>query len=501
MAFVSAIKKVAIVGTGVIGAGWAARCLAHGLDVVAWDPAPGAEARLRAAVANAWPALQRVGLWPGASLARLSFVSDLALAVKDADFVQENAPEREDLKRQLHRDIDQAVRPDVIVASSSSGLLPTAIQQDCRHPERVIIGHPFNPVYLLPLVELVAGQQTDDGAIALASDFYRTIGMKPLKVRKEIEGYLSDRLQEALWREVLHLVNDDIADTGELDDAIIYGPGLRWALMGTNMTFHLAGGDSGMRHMLEQFGPALKLPWTKLEAPELTDSLIDKMVDGTQKQAAGRSVKELEQLRDNCLISVMQALRQFQHGAGQVLAEDEAGRYTSRRQPRWTAGTEIGTPLKLYDCDVQMSWLDYNGHMTEASYLTAFGDATDALFRFIGDDEAYRASGYSFYTVETHINNYQEVRGGEPLVFTTQLLGVDDKRLYFYHEMFHGRDGTRLASTEQLLLHVDMAASKACPIEPQVKAALDAIWDVHRDLPRPDGAGRTMAVKGAKALA
>ncbi|MGO1117631.1 L-carnitine dehydrogenase [Rhodovibrionaceae bacterium A322] len=497
MSFISEIKTVAIVGTGVIGAGWAARCLAHGLDVVAWDPAPGAEERLRAAVANAWPALERVGLWPGASQDRLSFVSELADAVKGADFVQESAPEREELKQKLHAEIDQAVRSDVIVASSSSGLLPTDIQRDCAHPERVIIGHPFNPVYLLPLVELVAGEKSDAAAIDVASAFYASIGMKPLKVRKEIEGYLSDRLQEALWREVLHLVNDDIADTGELDDAIIYGPGLRWALMGTNLTFHLAGGDSGMRHMLEQFGPALKLPWTKLEAPELTDSLIDKMVEGTQKQAAGRSVKELEQLRDNCLISIMQALRQFQHGAGQVLADDEAGRYQSHKQELWTPGTEIGAPLKLYNCDVQMAWIDYNGHMTEASYLTAFGDATDALFRFIGDDEDYRAAGYSFYTVETHINNYREVGGGEPLVFTTQLLGVDDKRMHFYHEMFHGRDGTRLASTEQLLLHVDMNASKACPIQPQVKEALDAIWQVHKDLPRPDGVGRTMAVKGA----
>lgn len=315
------IRRIAIVGTGVIGSGWAARCLAHGLDVVAWDPAPGAEQRLSDNVRNAWSALTRVGLSAGADIGRLGFVADLADAVKDADFIQESAPENEDLKRGLLVQIDEIARPDVLVASSSSGLLPTRFQADCRHPERVVVGHPFNPVYLLPLVEVLGGEKTAPSSIDRAMTFYRSISMRPLKVRTEVPGYISDRLQEALWREALHMVAEGVASTAEIDDAVRFGPGLRWAFMGTCLIFHMAGGDQGMRHMLAQFGPALKLPWTKLVAPELTDELLDRMVEGTEAQAKGRSVKELERYRDDALISVMETLRQVKARHG--LAADE----------------------------------------------------------------------------------------------------------------------------------------------------------------------------------
>jgi carnitine 3-dehydrogenase len=303
------IKIIAIIGTGVIGSGWAARALAHGLDVVAWDPSEGAEQRLRESVANAWPALTRVGLAEGAAQSRLRFVADVATAVTDADFIQESAPENEALKRRLMADIDAAARPEVVIASSSSGLLPSAFQADCAHAERVVVGHPFNPVYLLPLVEVLGGEKTDEAFLDAASAFYRAIGMRPLRVRTEIPGYISDRLQEALWREILHMVAEGVATTSEIDDAIRFGPGLRWSFMGTCLIFHMAGGDAGMRHMLAQFGPALKLPWTKLVAPDLTEELIDRMVEGTQAQAAGRSVKELERYRDDALISVTETLR------------------------------------------------------------------------------------------------------------------------------------------------------------------------------------------------
>jgi carnitine 3-dehydrogenase len=302
------IKKVAIIGTGVIGAGWAARCLAHGLDVTAWDPAPNAEHALRAKIDNAWPALTRVGLAPGADPSRLRFCPTVADAVHDADFIQESAPEVESLKRALLTQVDEAARPDVVIASSSSGLLPTNFQADCKHPGRVLVGHPFNPVYLLPLVEIVAGAKTEAAPQDVAAAFYRGIGMRPLRVRTEVPGYIADRLQEALWREILHMVAEGVATTAELDDSIRFGPGLRWSFMGTCQIYHLAGGDAGMRHMLEQFGPALKLPWTKLEAPELTDTLIDRMVEGTLAQAAGRSIAELERYRDDALISVQETI-------------------------------------------------------------------------------------------------------------------------------------------------------------------------------------------------
>ena len=302
------IRRVALIGAGVIGSGWAARLLAHGYDVVASDPGPDAEAKMRAAVDNAWPALQKVGLKSGADKGRLRFVPDVEGAVADADFVQENAPEREDLKRKLHARIDAATRQDVIIASSSSGLLPSRIQADCKHPERIVIGHPFNPVYLLPLVEVLGGEKTSPEAIDRAAAFYRSIGMYALKVRAEIPGYISDRLQEALWREALHMVAEGVATTAEIDDAVRFGPGLRWSFFGTCLIFHMAGGDEGMKHMLAQFGPALQLPWTKLKAPELSDELFQRMVEGTGAQARGRSVKELERFRDDCLIAVQEAI-------------------------------------------------------------------------------------------------------------------------------------------------------------------------------------------------
>lgn len=322
------IKRIAVIGAGVIGAGWATRCIVRGIDVVAADPGPDAEAKLRASVENARPAAVELYGSPEVAPGTLTFVNSVRKAVEVADFIQENAPEREDLKRKLHAEIDAAARPDAIIASSSSGLMPSVIQADCEHPERVLIGHPFNPVYLLPLCEVVGGSKTSADNIQRACAFYTSIGMYALHVRKEIEGYLSDRLQEAMWREILHLVNDGVATTGELDDAIKFGPGLRWAVMGTSMIFHLAGGEGGMRHMLDQFGPALKLPWTRLEAPELSEELIERMVEGTREQADGRSVKELERLRDNCLIDIMRALRKYETGAGKVLAGDEARRET-----------------------------------------------------------------------------------------------------------------------------------------------------------------------------
>lgn len=308
MAGANDIRRVAIVGGGVIGGGWAARCLAHGLDVVASDPGPGAEEKLRATVANAWPALTTVGLKPGASQARLSFARDVESAVKDADFVQESAPENEDLKRKLHARIDAAARPDVIIASSSSGLLPSRFQADCKHPERVLVGHPFNPVYMLPLVEVLGGEKTTAKFIDQAADFYRRISMRPLKVKVEVPGYIADRLQEALWREALHLLADGVCTTADIDDAIRFGPGLRWSFFGTCLIYHLAGGDEGMAHFMDHFGPALELPWTSLKAPKVTPELIRSLVDGTKAQAAGKSVKELERFRDDCLIAVDRAI-------------------------------------------------------------------------------------------------------------------------------------------------------------------------------------------------
>ncbi|SDJ68061.1 carnitine 3-dehydrogenase [Pseudomonas delhiensis] len=309
MSYITEIKTFAALGSGVIGSGWIARALAHGLDVVAWDPAPGAEAALRQRVANAWPALQKAGLVPGASQERLKFVDTIEECVRDADFIQESAPERLDLKCELHAKISAAARPNALIGSSTSGLLPSEFYADATHPGRCVVGHPFNPVYLLPLVEVVGGEKTDPAAIQAAIAVYRSLGMRPLHVRKEVPGFIADRLLEALWREALHLVNDGVASTGEIDDAIRFGAGLRWSFMGTFLTYTLAGGNAGMRHFMAQFGPALQLPWTYLPAPELTESLIDKVVEGTAEQQGNRSIAELERYRDDCLLAVLGAIK------------------------------------------------------------------------------------------------------------------------------------------------------------------------------------------------
>ncbi|MDG1712704.1 MAG: 3-hydroxyacyl-CoA dehydrogenase NAD-binding domain-containing protein [Woeseiaceae bacterium] len=313
------MTQIAIIGTGVIGTGWCARLIANGHKVKAWDPAKNFGDRLQSEMKRLWPILKKSGMTEGASILNLSICPTLAEACVEADLIQESVPEDIEIKKTIHHEIDSVSRQKALIVSSSSGLLPSEIQSDLSHPERFVIGHPFNPVYILPLVEVVGGSKTSTKTIKDVKDFYKSMGMYPLEVRKEIEGYLSDRLQEAQWREILHLVKDGVANTQELDDAIIYGPGLRWAMMGTCLTFHLAGGDAGMRHMLEQFGPALKLPWTKLEAPELTEDLIERLVEGTQLQAGDKTIDELGELRDSCLIEIIQALKKYQIGAGRLL--------------------------------------------------------------------------------------------------------------------------------------------------------------------------------------
>ena len=305
-------KIVSIIGTGVIGAGWAARFIASGHHVQAYDPSPRSLKKLKTDVKKALISLSKIGLHKNASIKNLTYHNNLKDALKDTSFVQENAPEKEKLKTSLLKEIDQLLDKKILIASSSSGLLPTKIQSKCKFPNRVLIGHPFNPVYLLPLVEIVMGKKTSQQSALKLKKIYESIGMKPLMVRKEIEGYISDRLQEALWRESLHLIKDGIASTEEIDDAIVYGPGLRWAFMGVCLTFHLAGGEEGMKHMLEQFGPALKLPWTKLKAPELNKKLKDRMISGTKKQAGKFSIDDLEKQRDFFLIEIMKTLNNNQ---------------------------------------------------------------------------------------------------------------------------------------------------------------------------------------------
>ena len=319
------IKTVGIAGTGLIGAGWAARLLFRGFNVVAYDVKPEAEERLKAQIKTAWPSLEAL-LGKPVKKGKLIFTTDLKELASKADFIHEAAPEREDLKIRLFRDIDAAARPDVIIASSSSGFLPTNLQSQCQHPERVIIGHPFNPVYLLPLVETVPGEKTSEEVMARASVYFESIGMQVLRLKREIMGYVCDRLQEALWREALHILNKDIATTGDIDDSIVYSAGMRWAFMGSFLTYHVAGGPGGMRDFIKQFDPTLELDWTDLKFPKWNEALEKRLVEGCEDQAAGRKVSEIEAKRNAVLVDMMKLFKKHKIGAGLVLDREMKAR-------------------------------------------------------------------------------------------------------------------------------------------------------------------------------
>ena len=308
----SNIKKVAVIGTGVIGAGWIIRCLAHNKIVYAFDKDLRLKNKLLAEIKRTWPYVKKLFKKKKINFKNFKYYTSIKETLKDADFIQECAPENYILKTKLMKIIGNYAKPNAIISSSSSGLLPTRIYSKCKKPERAMIGHPFNPVYLLPAVEIVPGKKTAKKYLNKANKFYKSISMNPIMIKHEIPGYLSDRLQEALWREGLHIINEGYATTKDLDRVIEDGPGLRWSLMGTFLTFHLAGGKSGMKHMLEQFGPALKLPWTKLKAPKLSNKLIKRLVEGTKKQSKGKSVLKISNIRDEYLVKLQKLRKQYE---------------------------------------------------------------------------------------------------------------------------------------------------------------------------------------------
>jgi carnitine 3-dehydrogenase len=317
--------------------------------------------------------------------------------------------------------------------------------------------------------------------------------MAPLVMRREIEGFIADRLLEALWREALWLVNDDVASVKEVDDAIRLGPGLRWSSMGTFLTYRMAGGEAGMRHFMAQFGPALQWPWSRLtDVPELTDELLNKLVEQSDVQARQRSVRELERLRDDCLVAVMQALRSQGVGAGAVLAAHE--RELFQLQAASLPDVGEGTPLRLHRTMVPPEWVDYNGHVHESRYLQVFGDASDALFRHLGIDAEYLDNCGSYFTVETHLSHLGQTRAGDRIEVSTQVLGFDEKRLHLFHSLYGADGGSPLAVAEQMHLHVEAGRGRAGSAGPEVLARLARIAEAHASLPRPDHAGRHISL-------
>lgn len=487
----SGVKIAAAIGGGVIGGGWIARFLLNGIDVKVFDPHPQAQRMVGEIIANAERAYGRLFLTPMPQRGTLTFTNTLAEAVQDADYIQESVPERLDLKHKVYAQIEDHARKDALIGSSTSGFTPTQLQENARHPERIFVAHPFNPVYLLPLVEVVPSQKTSAQTVASATAFLIAIGMKPLVVRKEIDAHIADRLLEAVWREGLWLVKDGIATTQELDDAIRFGFGLRWAQMGLFETYRIAGGEAGMRHFITQFGPALAWPWTKLmDVPELTDELIDMIASQSDAQSGHHSIRELERIRDDNLVGIMQAQKMRNWGVGELLIDYEKTLYNRNAAQHGTTPPDLTQPLALHVARVREDWVDYNNHMTESRYLQVFGDASDAFLSFIGMDADYLASGSSVYTVETHIRHLREAAMGEKLRVTTQLLGYDQKRLRIVHLLYGGHDDTLLASAEHMALHVDTNKSCASSFGASLSENLSRIWEGHSKLPQPAFSGK-----------
>jgi carnitine 3-dehydrogenase len=320
----TAIKQAAIIGGGVIGACWISRLIENGVDVSVYDPAADAGEKVEAVLKNSRYAYARLISGPRCVEGKVQFFDSIADAVADAELIVESVPERLDIKQKVYAEIEASAPTDAIIASSTSGIMPSDLQAQMTRPERLLVAHPFNPVYLLPLVELVGGQQTSAETIARAREIYDSVGMKPLHVKKEIEAFIADRLLEAVWRESLWLVKDGIATTQDVDDAVRFGFGLRYAQMGVFDTYRVAGGEAGMRHFMAQFGPCLKWPWTKLmDVPEFTDELVDLIAGQSDEQSGHMSIREMERIRDDNLIAILHGLKGNNWGAGQTLAQHE----------------------------------------------------------------------------------------------------------------------------------------------------------------------------------
>ena len=485
---------MALVGGGVIGGGWAARFVLNGVDVRVYDPDAGARERVGDLLAGARRAYARLTLAPLPREGRISFVHSLEEAVAGVDLVQESVPERIELKQKLLAQASEAAPAEALICSSTSGLRPSLLQAQMSRPERMLVAHPFNPVYLVPLVELCAGERTASESVERADSFYRGLGMQPVALRHEIDGFLADRLLEALWREALWLVHDDVATVAEVDDVIRYGAGLRWAFMGTFLSYRLAGGEGGLRYFLEHFGPALQLPWTKLvDVPELTEEFLDKLASQSEAQVQGRSIAELERTRDDCLVALLQALRGQRSGAGEALARWERELMRAPVASDGEPAIASDEPLSLVEREIPPDWIDYNGHVHESRYLQLFAEATDALLRLIGIDGAYLDHG-SYFTVETHLSHLGALEAGDRVHVTTQLLGFDDKRLHLFHNLTRADESDPAALAEQMLVHVDTTTGRAAPARNAVRERIVALAQTHAGLPRPERAGRSIAL-------
>lgn len=485
-------KIAALIGGGVIGGGWAARFALNGWQVNLFDPDPQAARKLGEVMENARASLPLLADKPLPEEGQLVICDSLEQAVKEAVWIQESIPERLGLKQAVFADIQGFCSKQAIIASSTSGFRPAQLRDGAVFPDQIIVAHPYNPVYLLPAVELVGG--VDNSFIQKAEQILTKLGMKPVTLRQEIDAHVGDRLLEALWREALWLVKDDVATTAEIDEIISYSFGLRWAQMGLFETYRVAGGEAGMRHFMAQFGPALSWPWTKLmEVPELDDALIEKIASQSDAQSGQYSIRELEAIRDKNLVGFLKVLKAHKWGAGQVY-QDWLKTDILPAQGAPEEAWQPQVPFAHHRTDVLPSWIDYNGHMTEFRYLQVMSDAADCLLADLGLSAEYVAAGYSIYTVETHIRHLAEAKLGEQITVATQIIYADEKKIRLWHSLTTDA-GLEVATGEQMWLHVDMKAGRAAPMREPLSGRMLALYEAHKVLGLPEGAGRHIGQK------
>ena len=477
--------KAAIVGGGVIGGGWSSRFLLNGWDVSVFDPDSESERKMSSMLNNARRSLPSLYDFKLPEEGKLIFCSSLEEAVENADWIQESVPERLNVKQKVFAKIQKTCSKKAILASSTSGFKPSELNDGALRPEQILVCHPFNPVYLLPLVEVVPSTLTSSSIKESCVKLLELIGMKALVVRKEIDAHLADRLIEAIWRESLWLVHDGIATTQEIDDSMRYAMGLRYALMGVFEHMRLAGGEGGMLDFIKQFGPCLKSPWTKLmDVPELTDDFIETIAQQSDDQAAGRTIQDLERSRDDTLVGMVRALMKTERGAGKTL----------NKHNKLIENDVIENKglIETVNRQIPQTWTDVNGHMNETHYLEVCSQATDKFMELIGMGIEYiKSTDESYFTVETHIRHINEINEGMTVIARTQVLEGKGKKLKLFH-VLEREDGTVIATGEHMLVHVSLKTRTSSIPNKKIEQKLAKYVSKHANLPLPDGAGASI---------
>jgi len=474
-------RAVGLLGGGIIGGGWAARFLLNGVDVRLHAPSPGSVERVQKMLAGARRAYRQLTLMSLPPEGSLTVVESVADAVRGVDLVQESAPERLELKQQLLAAAGRAAAHGTLICSSTSGFRPSLLQAEMDRPEYLLVAPPSQPVYLVPLIELCAGERTAPEALERATTIYEAIGMHPLVVRKEVDGFIANRLQNAISREAMLLVHDDVATLQDIDEAVRYSWALRHAAMGP---YRMAGGGKGVHQNIEQW--TFKWPSSRLtDKPYINRAFLEKAAEQADALVKSDPLDfPAEQKRDDLIVALLQALRSQRYGPGETVARWERG-LGDHTPPL----TDCSGPLRMPIVEMPPHWVDYSGHVNQSRYLQLISNATDALLHSIGIDGEYRSNSGNYYTAETHLTHLRELHVGDRVQVLTQVLGADDKRLHLYYVITREGDERAAATGEQMLIHVDPTSRRSAPAKGCVRENLLELVRLHAKLPLPERAG------------